>query len=99
MYSVTRLLDVVEPERDRLLGQLRAIATEANAPHWVVQPTLPGTRNGGDILVHLRFDAADHWDCAAMRFATLMAENAVTRVNGADYSGEPERRGDSPGTV
>ena len=51
MYSVTRLLDVVEPERDRLLGQLRAAATEANALHWVVQPTLPGTRNGGDILV------------------------------------------------
>jgi hypothetical protein len=99
MYSVTRLLDVVEPERDRLLGQLRAAATEADALRRVVQPTLPGTRNGGDILVHLRFETADHWDCAAMRFATLMADHAVARVNGADYSGEPERRGDAPGTV
>jgi Stress responsive A/B Barrel Domain len=98
MYSVTRLLDVVEPDRDRMLSQLRAAAA-ADARRWVVQSTLPGTRNGGDILVHLRFDTMDHWDCAAMRFATLMADPAVTRVNGAGYSGEPERRGDSAGTV
>jgi Stress responsive A/B Barrel Domain len=99
MYSVTRLLDVAEPERDRLLGQLRAAAAEADALRWVVQATLPGTRNGGDILVHLRFDTTDHWSCAAVRFATLVADPAVTRVNGAGYSGEPERCGDAPGTV
>jgi hypothetical protein len=99
MYSVTRLLDVVEPEGDRLLGQLCAAAAEADALHWVVQPTLPGTRNGGDILVHLQFDAADHWACAAQGFATLTADPAVTRVNGACYTGDPERCGEGPGTV
>jgi hypothetical protein len=99
MYSVTRLLDVVEPERGRLLGQLRAAAADADALRWVVQPTLPGTRNGGDILVHLRFDTADHRDCAAERFATLTADPAVTRVNGACYTGEAERRSDGPGSA
>jgi len=98
MYSITRLLDVVEADRDRILGELRAAAAEAGPLRWVVQPTLPRSRNGGDILVHLRFATEDHWDCAAKRFAVRLADPAVTRVNGANYSGEPER-GDASGTV
>jgi hypothetical protein len=98
MYSVTRLVDVVEADRDRMLGALRVAAAEAGALRWVVQPTLPGARNGGDILVHLRFAAEDHWGRAASGFAAPLADSAVTRVNGANYSGEPERR-DAPGTV
>lgn len=65
----------------------------------LVQPTLPGARNGGDILVHLRFTSEDHWLCVAEKFAALMARPGVSRVNGAGYSGEPERRADAPGTV
>jgi Stress responsive A/B Barrel Domain len=99
MYSVTRLLDVVEADRERILGELRAAAAEAGALRWVVQPTLTGTRNGGDILMHLRFASDDHWACAAKRFATLLADPAATRVNGAGYSGGPERCVDTPGTV
>jgi Stress responsive A/B Barrel Domain len=99
MYSVTRLLDVSEDARERLLGELRDAATAAEALRWVVQPTLPGARNGGDILVHLRFAVEDHWDCAATRFAGPLADPAVTRTNGADYSGGSFRCGDTPGTV
>lgn len=99
MYSVIRLLDVVHADRDLLLAELQTAAAEAGALRWVVQPTLPGARNGGDILVHLRFASEDHWRCAAEKFAALMARPGVTRVNGAGYSGEPERCGDTPGTV
>ncbi len=99
MYSVTRLLDVDEADRDGMLVELRAAAADTRAPRWVVQPTLPGARNGGDVLVHLRFATEDQWDCAAERFDALTADPAVTRVVGAGYSGEPERCGDPPGTV
>jgi Stress responsive A/B Barrel Domain len=99
MYSVTRLLDVVEADRERVLGELRATAADAGALRWVVQPTLPGARNGGDILVHLRFANEDRRDCAAERFAAQIAGSAVTRVNGVSYSGAPERCDDAPGTV
>src|ERR1700740_2548028 len=99
MYSVTRLLDVVEPDRDRILGECPAPAAAADPLRWAVEPTLPGTRNGGDILVHLRFDAAGQWDCAAERFAALTADPAVVRANGVGYSGEPVRCGDTEGTV
>ncbi|MBV8785853.1 MAG: Dabb family protein [Mycobacterium sp.] len=99
MYSVTRLLDVSEPDRDRLLREFRCAATGIGAPHWVVQPTLPGTRNGGDMLVHLRFHHEDHWRCRAARFDALLTDPAVARVNGANYSGAPQRCAEGPGTV
>src|ERR1700739_3168466 len=99
MYSVIRLLDVVEAGREQVLGELRTAAADAGALRWVVEPTLPGARNGGDILMHLRFPSQDQWDCVAERFATQIAGGAVTRVNGATYSGAPERCGDTPGTV
>jgi Stress responsive A/B Barrel Domain len=99
MYSVTRLLDVAEADRDRLLAELRSAAAETGALRSVVGPTLTGSRNGGDILVHLRFVDEDGWRCAADRFDTLLASPAVSRINGAAYRGEPRRCGDAPGTV
>jgi len=99
MYSVTRLLDVADADLDRMLVKLRAAAVAAAPLRWVVQPTLSGSRNGGDILVHLRFATEDQWGCAAKSFATLQADPAVTRVNGAAYAGTPVRCGDKPGTV
>jgi Stress responsive A/B Barrel Domain len=99
MYSLTRLLDVSEDARDRLLGELREAAAAVDALRWVVQPTLRGARNGGDILLHLRFATKQQRGWAAERFATLMADPTVNRVNGADYSGVPVRRDDTPGTV
>jgi Stress responsive A/B Barrel Domain len=97
MYSVTRLLDVAGAHRDRVLDELRSVAADTDALRGLVQPTLPGSRNGGDILVHLRFADERHWDCAATRFAAVLGDPAVTHVNGANYSGEPEIAG--PGTV
>ncbi len=99
MYSVTKLLDVVEADRDRMLAGLRAAAADAGALRWVVQPTLPGSRNGGDVLVHLRLATKDEWDCAAKSLAALLADPAVTRVNGAAYTGTPVHCSNKPGTV
>jgi hypothetical protein len=99
MYSVTRLLDVAGADRGRMLDELRSVAAEIDALCWVVQPTLPGSRNGGDILLHLRFASEGHRDRAAARFATVLSDPAVTHVNGADYSGELGRCGDTPGSV
>ncbi len=99
MYSVTRLLDIVEDDRGRLLDELRTAATASGALRWVVAPTLPGARNGGDVLVHLRFDTPAQWDCAATTFDAAVADPAVTRVNGANYAGRPVGSGGPRGTV
>lgn len=99
MYSVTRLMDVAEAGRDRILDELRA-ALGATAPlRWVVQPTLPGSRNGGDILVHLRFATEAERARATDDLAAVLADPSVERVNGACYAGTPVRCGEKPGTV
>ncbi|OMC29748.1 stress responsive protein [Mycobacterium colombiense] len=99
MYSVTRLIEVAEPDRDRMLDELRDAASNAAPLRWMVEPTLPGSRNGGDILAHLRFASKDQWDRAAGCFGEVLGDPAVSRVNGAAYSGMPAHRSDQPATV
>ncbi len=99
MYSVTRLVDIAEPDRDRVIGSLRDAVAKSGALRWVVEPTLAGSRNGGDVLVHLRFAAKDQWLCAATYFDTVLNDRSVSRVNGASYPGTPLRGNGQPGTV
>jgi hypothetical protein len=91
MYSVTRLLDVAEEDRDRVLASVRSGAEATHARHRLVEPTLPGARNGGDVLVHLRFDSRSEWLSAADDFAATLNDRAITWVNGATYPGTPTR--------
>ena len=98
MYSVTRLLDVVEQDRDRVLTTVRAIAANTGARRQLVEPTLVGARNGGDVLVHLRFDAENQWHSAEPDFAVLLNDPAITAVKGANYSGAASCTG-ATGTV
>jgi len=97
MYSVTRLLDVVPDDHDRVLASIRSGAEATGARVRLVEPTLPGSRNGGDILVHLRFDSGRGWRSAADCFADVLRDPAITRINGASYPGVPTRTG--AGTV
>jgi len=99
MYSVTRLLDVAEVDRDRVLGRALAGAAATKAQHQLVEPTLPGVRNGGDILVHLRFNTEDQWRSVETDFTAALTDPAITRVNGACYSGDVSPNGSRTGTV
>lgn len=89
--GITRLLDVVESERGRVLSALIDAAAASDPLRAVVQPTLPGSRNGGDILVHLRFSDQTSW--AQSGFDSALRDPAITRVNGVTYRGTPRRRG------
>ena len=93
--GVTRLVDVAEPERSRVLAALRDAAGRSGALRTLVQPTLPGSRNGGDILVHLRFSDHDDWERS--NFDDALADPAITHVNGVTYRGAPIHR--NTGTV
>ncbi|WP_445170656.1 Dabb family protein [Mycolicibacterium sp. Dal123E01] len=89
--GVTRLLDVAETERGRVLRALRTAAEASGALTGLVEPTLPGSRNGGDIVVHLRFSDQNAW--TAGYFDDVLSDPAITHVNGATYEGTPMRRG------
>jgi len=99
MYSVTRLLDAPESDRTRLLAKLRAVAAGTPARRWIVEPTLPGSRNGGDILVHLRFDTKHEWHSRAADFNSILVDPAIIRVNGACYPGDASGGRPATGTV
>ncbi|MGE2720683.1 Dabb family protein [Mycolicibacterium celeriflavum] len=100
MYSVIRLIDVVgAPERDHLLSELREASAASGAAHALVQPTLPGVRNGGDILVHLRLGDAEEWLSVAPSFDALLDRPEVIRVNGATYTGHGSVARDVSATV
>ncbi|MGB5795513.1 MAG: Dabb family protein [Mycolicibacter algericus] len=89
MFSVTRLLDVDPPERDRVLATVCAAAEASSALRWVVERTESGSRNGGDVLAHLRFTDREHWRSEEPRFARALSDPAITRLNGATYPGDP----------
>lgn len=89
MFSVTRLLDVEPDERDRVLARVRALAERSGALRWVVEPTESGSRNGGDILAHLRFADDSQWQIAEPQVAAALDDPAITRINGAAYRGNP----------
>jgi hypothetical protein len=101
MFNVTRLVDVAEGEHGRVLAALRDAASQSRPEHILVEPTLPGARNGGDILLHLRFADPAEWGSVAALFDDILDDGAVSRVNGATYSGSPSPTGWSanPGTV
>ncbi|KUH81160.1 MULTISPECIES: Dabb family protein [unclassified Mycobacterium] len=88
MFNVIRLIDTVDDAAcDRLIYELRSAASTSGAKRALIQPTLPGTRNGGDILMHLQFDGVAQWNSAAGAFETILADPAVDHVNGATYTG------------
>jgi Stress responsive A/B Barrel Domain len=89
MYSVTRLIHT--SDSTSLLPDLRAFA--AAADRAVVQPTLPGVRNGGDILMHLRFSDDNQCASVASELAAILSVPGVTHVDGAQYRGIPEVSG------
>ncbi|BDB41836.1 MULTISPECIES: Dabb family protein [Mycobacterium] len=97
MYSVTRLLDVNAGDRDRILAEVRA--RTAHAPRRIVAPTMPGSRNGGDVLVHLRFPSESQWRSLQEDFDAALTDSAITRVNGVDYTGDLTHTGSTRGSV
>lgn len=98
MFSVTRLLDVDADARGRVVKLLRHAAEGAGAQRWIVEPTNSGSRNGGDVLAHLRFEHRQQWIDAAHHLGAALNDPAITRINGASYPGEPTLTG-RPGTV
>jgi hypothetical protein len=89
MFSVTRLIHVAsDADAPELIAQLRTIADTSDAEHVVIGPTLPGVRNGGDILMTLRFQTPAGWTAVAERFTTALAGAGISHIDGVEYEGD-----------
>ncbi|MBX5487154.1 hypothetical protein MHAS_02463 [Mycolicibacterium hassiacum DSM 44199] len=91
-FNVTRLLDVDAERRPAVADELRALAARSGALRRVVAPTDERSRNGGDLLVHLRFADESGWRAVESEFDAVAGRPGVTRVTGVTYRGEPHRR-------
>lgn len=88
MFSVVKLVDLAPgTDADGFLAKLRGIDTGAD--RTLIQPTLPGVRNGGDVLMHLRFADENGWFAVQAEFDDILAGAAVRHVNGATFFGAP----------
>lgn len=88
MFNLTRLVHLDTTDLETLRPRLSTALLGA-ASH-VVAPTLPGSRNGGDLLVHARFDAEAARAAAARRLDAVLDEAHVSHVDGVDYeTGRP----------
>ncbi|MDF2894203.1 MAG: Stress responsive Barrel Domain [Rhodococcus erythropolis] len=90
MFEVTRVLDAVaQPEPAdwaAAIDALSSAATISGAEHFSIAPTSPGTINGGDLIVRLRFrDPSEGRRTAHKLHAIADASAAVRSVHGADY--------------
>ncbi len=101
MFKVTRLVHLasgvgqarVEPFIDRLRESL------AGAECAIVEPTLPGSRNGGDVLVHAQFRTRELRTDALARLNRVLGGVQVTHVDGVDYEAGPTPVPTSPESI
>jgi len=84
MYEVLRTVHLDDADRTTrpALSQLRSV-TDQFGCQGIVVPTLPGARNGGDILLRLRFDSADHWGSHRPQLDEALNRDYIHHVAGA----------------
>ena len=89
MFSVTRLVHLTDPSDAAAVAavvhRIRAAVDATPHRYALVQPTLDGVRNGGDVLVHLRFTTQWDWESCRSAVESAIGGPDVRHVDGADY--------------
>jgi hypothetical protein len=83
MFNVTALIHT--DSREAVLAAVRDAV--GDVPAALVEPTLPGVRNGGDVLMHLRLTDEARWPSLQARLDPVLSAPAVTHVDSAHYRG------------
>ncbi|WP_028463584.1 Dabb family protein [Nocardia sp. 348MFTsu5.1] len=97
MYKVTSLLHFAEGIDEGalrpIMARLREFAASSGAVRSLIEPTLPGVRNGGDLLVHLQFEKPDSWQVVRAAFNAVVDAPEVEHIDEVEYfSGESGTR-------
>ncbi|OZG28713.1 stress responsive protein [Williamsia sp. 1138] len=89
MYKVTSLIHTASTApaetTSQLVGALRETAKSLNSVQALIEPTLPGVRNGGDILMHLQVEDAAHWRAIRASFDHILDGPAIDHVDEVEY--------------
>ncbi len=97
MYKVTRLLHSADPSDEMttamIVKRLAAAAESTGARRALAARTLPGVRNGGDVLVHLQFRDAAEWARQREVVDEACTEPAIGHIDGVEYETAAGDRG------
>ncbi|MFI5717641.1 Dabb family protein [Nocardia sp. NPDC051750] len=97
MYNVTRLVHLTDPDDETtaatLVRRLTAAAESAGARHPLVARTLPGARNGGDVLAHLQFRSEADWTRHRATLDAATTGPAIRHIDGVEYLGGTQADG------
>ncbi|MEU1525466.1 Dabb family protein [Nocardia rhamnosiphila] len=100
MYKVTHLLHLGdsadELAAEMTVKRLTAAADAARVRHSLVSRTLPGVRNGGDILAHFQFSSKSDWLRNRSPVDEALTGSAIEHIDSVEYSGESSRAGRRP---
>lgn len=101
MYEVIRLIHLADGT-DAGAWARRLPGVAAGAVTELAEPTLAGSRNGGDVLWRLSFADQGAWRATESAVDDVLTES-VTHVDGAEYTTDSPtttgRRSDEAGTV
>lgn len=94
MFKLTKLIhfagDDGNGEREAIAAALRQIGSDFGVRRAMVQPTLPGVYNGGDLIAHFQFDDEAAWRAAEPVITDLLSTSAVAHIDSAAYAGAPD---------
>ncbi|MGW5106214.1 Dabb family protein [Nocardia sp. NPDC004123] len=97
MYKVTRLLHLIHADDEvavaAVLREVTAAAESAGARHSLVARTLPGARNGGDIVAHFQFESESEWSSQQATIDAVTRGPAIDRVDSVEYVGGSAAQG------
>jgi hypothetical protein len=96
MYKVTCLVHLTDPGDEMTaavtLKRITAAAESADARHTLVARTLPGVRNGGDMLAHLQFDTEAEWARHRAAIDEAASGPAIRHVDTVQYESAADDR-------
>lgn len=105
MYKVTNLLRLADPAdtmtTEMTVKRITAAAEAVGVRRPLVARTLPGVRNGGDLLAHFRFASKSEWLAHRETVDEAMTCPAIDHIDSAEYpsghiaDGRSGRRGDA----
>ena len=95
MYNVTALIHT--KDRARVLGSLQDAV--GGIPGALLAPTLPGVRNGGDVLLHLPMADDADWRTLQGDVESALAAPSIHHVDSVHYRGDLLSTGASHGNV
>lgn len=93
MYKLTKLISFAETAdqaaHTALVAKMRTLARGDAVVRSLIEPTLPGVYNGGDLIAHFCFSDDTTRQCFDRSLQEVLRDETVRHVDSVTYAGQP----------